>query len=105
MRRCRWLLIAGLAVASPEKPSRRDSLRTAYERSAAACRHGHSGRVIVTVHEAAHPADYLEKLRARQRSGDELMQHFTKVGRYVAAKLTRCAAARPIDLSLFVLSV
>jgi len=82
-----WLLAALVAAAAARLGP--DELRAAYERSAAACRHGHNDGVIVTLHEDAHPHEYMGKLRARSRDGDELLHHFSKVGRYVAARLSK----------------
>ena len=78
-----WLATSLLSAVSTTP---HEAKRAAYERSAAACRHGHADGVIVTLHEDAHPREYLAKLRARALEGDEFQHtHFDKVGRYVAA--------------------
>ena len=82
-----WLATSLLSAVSTTP---HEAKRAAYERSAAACRHGHADGVIVTLHEDAHPREYLAKLRARALEGDEFQHtHFDKVGRYVAATLSR----------------
>jgi hypothetical protein len=85
----RFFFILAALVAGAAARLGPDELRAAYERSAAACRHGHNDGVIVTLHEDAHPHEYMGKLRARSRDGDELLHHFSKVGRYVAARLSK----------------
>jgi len=63
--------------------------RAAYESSVARCRHGHSGHVIVKLHDTIESLSYLEALKARAREGDSRMHAFQHAARAVAASLTK----------------
>lgn len=79
-------LSAALLVACAAAPT--NELRAAYDRTAASCSNGHSGGVIVTLHNSIEPHVYLEKLRARAAEGDEFHHHYTHTIRGVAVKLS-----------------
>jgi subtilisin family serine protease len=82
----RGTLFGVLALAAARPPTH--EMRAAYEHSIASCRHGHSGLVLVKLHEATTAISYLSKLRANQHKGDEFHHHYMHTMNAVAAKLS-----------------
>jgi len=66
-----------------------EARRAAYDSTVARCRNGHSGHVIVKLHDTIESLSYLEALKARAREGDGKMQAYKHALRAVSASLTK----------------